>query len=112
MKVQSQGMRKTAFDAEANKMKNTTLISAALLSLAMNFAAAHDRDDRIARDDRITRDDRIARDDRITRDDHHCRGDSRWCVSAPEIDPAQAMGGLALLGGTIAIVRGYRRKKK
>jgi len=33
-------------------------------------------------------------------------------VSAPEIDPAQAMGALALLGGTIAIVRGYRRSKK
>ena len=33
-------------------------------------------------------------------------------VSAPEIDPAQAMGAIALLGGTIAIVRGYRRSKK
>ena len=33
-------------------------------------------------------------------------------VSAPEIDPAQAMGALVLLGGTVAIIRGYRRKKK
>ena len=33
-------------------------------------------------------------------------------VTAPEIDPAQAMGALALLGGTVAIIRGYRRKKK
>jgi len=33
-------------------------------------------------------------------------------VSAPEIDPAQAMGALALLGGTIAIVRGCRSSKK
>ena len=32
-------------------------------------------------------------------------------VSAPEIDPAQALGALALLGGTVAIIRGYRRKK-
>jgi hypothetical protein len=33
-------------------------------------------------------------------------------VSAPEIDPAQALRALALLGGTIAIVRGYRDRKK
>ena len=33
-------------------------------------------------------------------------------VAAPEIDPGQAMGALALLGGTVAIIRGYRRKKK
>jgi hypothetical protein len=71
-------------------MKTTTLVSVALLSLATNFAVAHDRDG----------------------DDHHGRGDGRWSVSAPEIDPAQAMGALALLGGTIAIVRGYRRRKK
>jgi hypothetical protein len=32
-------------------------------------------------------------------------------LRAPEIDPAQALGALTLLGGTIAIVRGYRRKK-
>ncbi len=33
------------------------------------------------------------------------------CVRAPEIDPAQALGALTLLAGTVAIVRGYRRKK-
>ena len=33
-------------------------------------------------------------------------------VSAPEIDPGQALGALALLGGTLAIIRGYRRNKK
>jgi hypothetical protein len=33
-------------------------------------------------------------------------------LQAPEIDPAQALGALTLLGGTIAIVRGYRRSKK
>lgn len=71
-------------------MKKTTLISVTLLSLATNLAVAGDRD----------------------RDDHRCHGANRWCVSAPEIDPAQAMGALALLGGTIAIIRGYRRRKK
>jgi hypothetical protein len=33
-------------------------------------------------------------------------------VRAPEISPAEAMGALALLGGAIAIVRGYRRRPK
>ena len=33
-------------------------------------------------------------------------------VRAPEISPAEAMGALALLGGAIAIVRGYRRRQK
>jgi hypothetical protein len=33
-------------------------------------------------------------------------------VAAPEIDPGQAIGALALLGGTLAIIRGYRRNKK
>ena len=33
-------------------------------------------------------------------------------VSAPEIDPGQAMGALALRGGTLAIISGYRRNKK
>ncbi len=32
-------------------------------------------------------------------------------VSAPEIDPGQAMDALVLLGGGIAVVRGSRRKK-
>jgi hypothetical protein len=35
----------------------------------------------------------------------------RHDVSAPEIDPAQGLGALALLGGTVAIIRGYRRRK-
>jgi hypothetical protein len=39
----------------------------------------------------------------------HCPG--ARCMSAPEIDPASAMGALALLSGTIAIVRGRRSKK-
>ena len=53
----------------------------------------------------------LARDFDRDRDDHRCR-DYHWCVSAPEIDPGQALGALTLLSGTIAIVRGYRRRKK
>ena len=41
---------------------------------------------------------------------HDQRHDDRT-VSAPEIDPGQAMGALVLLGGAMAFVRGYRRKK-
>jgi hypothetical protein len=33
-------------------------------------------------------------------------------MSAPEIDPGQALGALTLLGGLVAIIRGYRRSKK
>jgi len=33
-------------------------------------------------------------------------------VSAPEIDLGQALGGIALLSGAIAVIRGYRRNKK
>ncbi len=43
-------------------------------------------------------------------EDSRCHGDSH-CWSAPEIDPGQALGGLTLLAGTVAIVRGYRRRK-
>ncbi len=38
-------------------------------------------------------------------------GHDHQAVSAPEIDPGQAMGALVLLGGAVAIIRGYRRKK-
>jgi Spy/CpxP family protein refolding chaperone len=37
---------------------------------------------------------------------------ARRSVRAPEISPAEAMGALALLGGAVAIVRGYRRRQK
>ena len=72
------------------KKTTTTIVSLMLSSLAANLAVAEDWD---------------------RGDDHRCRGDRR-CVSAPEIDPGQALGALALLGGTIAIIRGYRRRKK
>ena len=42
--------------------------------------------------------------------DNNYQGQNR--VSAPEIDPAQALGALTLLGGTVAIIRGYRGRKK
>jgi hypothetical protein len=32
-------------------------------------------------------------------------------VAAPEIDPAGAINALMLMAGTVAIIRGYRRKK-
>ena len=35
----------------------------------------------------------------------------RHDVSAPEIDPGEALGALALLSGTVAIIGRYRRKK-
>lgn len=72
---------------QMNKTK-TTLVSLALLSLVASFAVAKDKDDG------------------DSWDKHH----KHW--SAPEIDPGQALGALALLSGTVAIVRGYRRKKK
>jgi hypothetical protein len=74
------------------KMKNTIISSLILMTLAATPAFARDWD----------------RD----RDDHRCHGDNRSCVSAPEIDPGQALGALTLLSGSIAIVRGYRRRKK
>ena len=72
--------------------RTTTILSLLLLSSAVNSVIARDWD-------------------RGRDDDLRCRGDRR-CVSAPEIDPAQALGALTLLGGTIAIARGYRRRKK
>jgi len=51
--------------------------------------------------------DRHGENDNDRGPNYHGRHD----VSAPEIDPAQALGALALLGGTVAIIRGYRRRK-
>ena len=76
-------------------MQKTTVVSVILLSLAANLALAeggvyqaHNRDPW-----------------------HDQRDDDRRVVKAPEIDPGQAFGALALLGGTMTIIRGYRRKK-
>jgi hypothetical protein len=38
-------------------------------------------------------------------------GHERRALSAPELDPGQAASALLLLSGTLAILRGYRRKK-
>ena len=54
-----------------------------------------------------------ASDSRYDIEEHHkCYWSHHHCWSAPEIDPGQAVGALTLLSGTVAIVRGYRRKKK
>ena len=72
-----------------NKTK-TFVVSLALLSLVASLAAAKEKDE--------TYNDRC--------------DDGRHCWSAPEIDPGQAVGALSLLGGTVAIIRGSRRRKK
>jgi hypothetical protein len=73
-------------------MKKTTIILVTLLSLIAPLALAKDHDNK---------------------DHDRCHAEGRrHCMSAPEIDPAQALGALSLLGGTIAIIRGYRRRKK
>ena len=76
-------------------MKMTTIVSAILMSLAANFALAAGGDDQ-------------GQNNRWQQNDQR-RGER--VRSAPEIDPSQAMGALVLLGGTLAIIRGYRRKK-
>jgi hypothetical protein len=81
-------------------MKNAKLkfLSMTLLSLVMSAAFANQVDDDFAANKFS---EAYA---------HKCH--QRHCWRAPEIDPAQAMNALALLGGTLAIVRGNRRKKK
>ena len=78
-----------------SNMKKTTVVSVTLLSLASNLALA-------------AGDVYQAHDHEPWRDQPH----NDRTVSAPEIDPGQAMGALTLLGGAIAIIRGYRRNKK
>jgi hypothetical protein len=75
-------------------MKKAAVVSVTLLSLAANLA--------------------LAAGGVYQAHDHepwHDQGHDDRVVSAPEIDPGQAMGALVLLGGAMAIVRGYRRKK-
>ncbi|HKA55782.1 MAG TPA: hypothetical protein VKJ47_19190 [Candidatus Binatia bacterium] len=80
-------------------MKKTTVVSLTLLSLAANLALASGGVYQ-AHNHEPWHDQR-----------HHDQQHDDRTVSAPEIDPGQAMGALTLLGGAIAIVRGYRRKK-
>jgi hypothetical protein len=89
------------------KTATKTLVVATLLSFVALPALSRDNHGENDNDQRQIyhgRHDVSAPDTENYRDRHH--------VSAPEIDPAQALGALALLGGTMAIIRGYRRKKK
>ncbi len=86
-------------------MNNTGIVSVALLSLAANIAFAADDQGRHRND--LSRNDEW-RNDQWRNDQWRNHHDA---VSAPEIDPGQAMGALVMLGGTLAILRGYRRKK-
>lgn len=70
-------------------MVNRITISVMLLALAGTSAFADERD----------------KDHRWK----HCEG--RSCVAAPEIDPTQAVSALMLLGGSVAVLRGRRKKK-
>ena len=83
-------------------MKKTSVVLMTLLSLAANLALAAGGDDQ-GQNNQVVRIHQAH--------DHEPRHD-RHVVSAPEIDPGQAMGGLLLLSGTVAIIRGYRRSKK
>jgi hypothetical protein len=88
------------------KMATNALVAATLLSFVALSALAQEKREE---------------NDPDQRQIHHGRPEvwvpeienhrERHEVSAPEIDPAQAFGALVLLGGTVAIIRGYRRKK-
>ncbi len=83
-------------------MKKTWMVLAPLLSLVASLALA-------AGDHEEGQNNRWQSEQR--HDQWHEHMHDRRDVSAPEIDPGQAMGALVLLGGTVAIIRGYRRKK-
>jgi hypothetical protein len=80
-------------------MKKARIVSVPLLSLVASLALAGTGDSQ--------------GDNNQGHNDHgHAWGHDQRAVSAPEIDPGQAIGALVLLGGTLAIIRGYRAKKK
>lgn len=84
---------------ESNMVK-TRIVSVSLLLLAANLAFAAGGNDQ-------GQNARLQNHQWHDHDDWH---DQR-AVSTPEIDPGQAMAALVLLGGTVAIIRGLRRKK-
>src|SRR5215813_4469574 len=98
--------------AQGSNMNKTRIVSVTLLSLAANLALAAGGNDQ-------------GQNNRSHNDQGHDQWHDQWhdhgqwhdqrhdqrAVSAPEIDPGQAMGALVLLGGAVAIIRGYRRKK-
>ena len=83
-------------------MKKAAVVSVTLLSLAANLALAAGGDDQ-------GRNNQVAG---VHQAHDHEPGQYQHAVSAPEIDPGQVMGALALLSGTMAVLRGYRRNKK
>ena len=87
------------------KKTHISIVTLALLSFAAHAAFAKDDRDPY----RPVSDHFAPAKDRNDSKDSGC--DSRHCLSAPEIDPGQALGALTLLTGTLAIVRGYRRRK-
>ena len=78
-------------------MNKTRIVSAPLLSLVASLALAGDGNSQ--------------GENKQGHDHVHAWGQNQRAVSAPEIDLAQAMGALVLLGGAVAIIRGYRGKK-
>ena len=81
-------------------MERTTIITVILLSLSANLAlAAGDNDQR-------------QNNESQNRQWHdHDPGRNQRFVSVPEINPGQALAALVLVGGAVAIIRGFRRKK-
>ncbi len=86
-------------------MTKTRVVSVTLLSLVANIAlAASDNSQGQNNQEQNKR-------QQHERREHEPRKHDPRAVSAPEIDPGQAMGALVLLGGAVAICRGYRRKR-
>jgi hypothetical protein len=87
------------------KTANKALVVATLLSVVALPALSRDNHGEAGNDQ--GQNDHARHEVLAPVENYHSRRD----VSAPEIDPAQALGALALLSGTVAIIRGYRRKK-
>ena len=81
-------------------MKRTTITTVLLLSLIANLALAAGDNDQGQNNESQNR----------QWHDHNPGRDHRF-VSAPEINPGQAIAALVLVGGAVAIIRGFRRKK-
>jgi hypothetical protein len=81
-------------------MQRTTIITVLLLSLTANLALAAGDNDQGQNNQSQSRE----------WHDHNPGRDQRF-VSAPEINPGQAVAALVLVSGAVAIIRGFRRKK-